>query len=59
MDARREVWVKIRARRGGTGPVARQSLLRWAIAVGSGAPVGWPSAELEREHTRELATDVR
>ena len=43
--------------------MARQGPLRWVIALGSGAPVGWPGAdldgvahaELERERTRELA----
>ena len=43
--------------------MARQGPLRWFIAVGSGAPVSWPGADLdgraslrlERERTRELA----
>ena len=42
--------------------MARQGPLRWVIAVGSGAPVGWPGADLDgrarragTERTRELA----
>ena len=35
------------SQRGGAGRVARQGPLRWVIAVGSGAPVGWPGADLD------------
>ena len=47
MSENREVWVKIRASEVGAGRVARQGPLRWAIAFGSGTPVGWPGADLD------------
>ena len=33
----KEIWTR----------VARQGALRWVIAVGSGAPIGWPGAHLD------------
>ena len=44
--------------RGGACRVARQGALRRLDAVGSGAPVGWPGAHLDRGARREWSASA-
>ena len=45
------------SQRSGAGRVARQGPLRWAIALRSGAPVGWPGANKTSPPNRDQDQD--